>query len=172
MNQPESADEQSRDYPVREDMAYQLKVWRFERWGWYGLVVIVLMALLGVFSRGPLSTRELHSQDGRVTLRYEIVHRNGSTNPMKIAVASGRAHSQVELALDGDLFEGFSIETLQPDPIRTVSSARGLRFWLQTDAQGQATLYLMLRGDGLGGYSSRVSIAGSSPVELTQYILP
>ncbi|UZE27199.1 hypothetical protein LOY63_17640 [Pseudomonas asplenii] len=172
VNKSRSADEQSRDYPVREDMAYQFKVWRFERWGWYGLVAVVLMALSGAFSRGPLSAREVHSRDGRVMLRYEIFHRSGSTNPMKIAVNSGRANSQVELELSGDLFEGFSIETLQPHPIKAVSSGQGVRYWLQTDVQGKATLYLMLRGDGLGGYSSRVSIPGSTPVELTQYILP
>ena len=28
-------DLRSRDVPFREDMAYQLKVWRFERCGWY-----------------------------------------------------------------------------------------------------------------------------------------
>lgn len=152
-------------------MAYQIKVWRFERWGWYGLVAVMLMAMLGAFSRGPLSARETHSRDGRVMLRYEIVHRNGSTNPLRIAVDSGRANSHVELEISRDLFEGFSIETLQPSPMKSVSSGQGVRFWLQTDDQGQATLYLMIRGDGLGGYSSRVCIPGSC-VELTQYILP
>jgi hypothetical protein len=162
---------QSRDYPVREDMTYQLKVWRFERWGWYVLVAVVLMAILGVFSRGPLSAREAHSADGKVAVQYEIFHRNGSTNPMKIVVR-GRESSQVELELSGNFLEGFSIETMQPAPIRAVSAGQGIRFWLQTDPQGQATLYLTLRGDGLGGYLSRISIPGSPPVDLPQYILP
>ncbi|WP_256591089.1 MULTISPECIES: hypothetical protein [unclassified Pseudomonas] len=29
-------DYQSREYPVREDMTHQVKVWRFERWGSLG----------------------------------------------------------------------------------------------------------------------------------------
>ena len=45
-------DLQSRDYPIREDMNYQLKVWRFERFGWYLLVLLMILGLAGLFSRG------------------------------------------------------------------------------------------------------------------------
>ncbi|WP_439877964.1 hypothetical protein [Pseudomonas prosekii] len=171
MNEPPHSDYQSRDYPVRENMAYQLKVWSFERWGWYGLVAVVVMALLAVFSRGPISAREVQSTDRKVTVDYEIFHRSGSINPMKI-VASGRVNAQVEVELSGDLLEGFTIETMQPDPIKAVSAGQGLRLWLQADPQGQAMLYLTLQGEGLGSYSSRIAVGGSSPVNLTQYILP
>lgn len=171
MDEPRHSDFQSRNYPVRENMEYQLKVWRFERWGWYGLVAVVVMALLGVFSRGPISAREVHSTDGKVTVHYEIFHRSGSINPMKIVV-SGRENAQVEVDLSGDFLEGFSIETMQPDPIKAVSAGQGLKLWLQADPQGQAMLYLTLQGDGLGSYSSRIAVQGSSPVNLTQYILP
>eukprot|EP01030_Chromulinospumella_sphaerica_P012881 gene12881-12669_t len=45
-----------------------------------------------------------------------MFHRNGSTNPMKISV-SGVPESTVELELTGEIMEGFSIETLQPEPV-------------------------------------------------------
>ncbi|SED65477.1 Protein of unknown function [Pseudomonas frederiksbergensis] len=75
-------DYHSRDYPVREDMAHQVKVWQFERWGWYFLALVVLLALLGLFSRGPLSTRDVQGDDGKVRVQYERFHRHGSTNPI------------------------------------------------------------------------------------------
>lgn len=90
---------------------------------------------------------------------------------MKIVV-SVRENAQVEVELSGDFLEGFSIETMQPDPIKAVSAGQGLKLWLQADPQGQAMLYLTLQGDGLGSYSSRIAVQGSSPVKLTQYILP
>ncbi|WP_161599969.1 hypothetical protein [Pseudomonas sp. MPC6] len=34
-DESDHTDYRSRDYPVREDMVHQVKVWRFERWGWY-----------------------------------------------------------------------------------------------------------------------------------------
>jgi hypothetical protein len=164
-------DLQSREYPIREDMAYQLKVWRFERVGWYVLVLLMVLGLLGLFSRGLFSSRDVHSEDGKVRVEYEMFHRNGSMNSMKISV-SGVPESQVELELAGDLLEGFSIETLQPEPLRTRSFSQGMRLWVQTDTQGQANLYLTLRGDGLGLFRSRIAASGTTGVKLDQFIFP
>ena len=167
----DNADMRSREHPIREDMAYQLKVWRFERVGWYVLVLVVLMGLMGVFSRGLLSSRDVRSEDGKVRVEYEMFHRNGSTNSMKITLSS-TSDSQVELELAGQLLEGFSIETLQPEPLRSRSSSQGIRLWLQTDLDGQATLYITLRGDGLGFYRSQISSPGTNSLKLVQFIFP
>lgn len=50
LNREEELD--SRRYPIAEDMALQCRIWRFERIGWWGLGLVVLLALLGLFSRG------------------------------------------------------------------------------------------------------------------------
>lgn len=44
----------SRHYPVEDDMRMQQRVWRFERVGWYALVLVVLLGLAGLFGNGPL----------------------------------------------------------------------------------------------------------------------
>jgi len=164
-------DYRNRDYPVREDMAHQVKVWRFERWGWYTLVLLVVLALLGLFSRGPLSTRDVQGSDGKVRVQYEMFHRNGSTNPMQLSVI-GTPDAMVELELSGAMLEGFSIESLQPEPIRAVSAGQGMKLWVQTDAQGRANLYLTLRGDGLGLFHSRIASPGATAVDFDQFIFP
>ncbi|KAB0507202.1 MULTISPECIES: hypothetical protein [Pseudomonas] len=161
----------SRDFPVREDMAYQVKVWRFERWGWYVMVLLVVLALLGLFSRGPLSSRDVHGSDGKVRVEYEMFHRHGSTNPMKVSVI-GRPDATVELELTGKLLEGFEIETLQPEPVRALSGEQGMKLWVQTDAQGQASLYLTLRGEGLGLFRSHIASPGAASVKVDQFIFP
>ncbi|MEX5684647.1 hypothetical protein [Pseudomonas silesiensis] len=164
-------DYKSRHYPVREDMAYQIKVWRFERCGWYVLVLLVVLGFCGMFSRGPMSFRDVHGSDGKLRVQYEVFHRNGSTNPMVISVV-GTPDAMVEIELSGDFLYGFSIETLLPEPGRASSVGEGIRLWLQADAQGRANLYMTLRGDGLGLFSSRVSSPGAAPVAIEQFILP
>ena len=164
-------DFKSRDYPVREDMAYQVKVWRFERWGWYVLVLLVALGLCGMFSRGPLSSRDVHGSDGKLRVQYEVFHRNGSTNPMVISVV-GAPDAMVEIELSGDVLDGFSIETMLPQPGLASSAGDGMKLWLQADAQGRANLYITLRGDGLGQFSTQVSSPGAAPVALNQFILP
>jgi hypothetical protein len=164
-------DYRSRDYPVREDMVYQAKVWRLERWGWYSLVLVVLLALAGLFSRGPLSTREARGNDARISVEYERFHRNGSSNPMKISVM-GTPDSTAQLELLGELLDGFSIETMQPEPVRASSGGQGIKLWLQTDHEGRASIYLTLRGDGLGPFSTRLISPGAQTVFVNQFILP
>lgn len=164
-------DLRSREYPIREDMAYQLKVWRLERCGWYLLVLLMLLALAGLFSRGMLSSRDVLSEDGKLRVEYEMFHRNGSTNSMKISL-SGTPETILELELGGELLEGFSIETLQPQPMRASSFSKGIRLWVKADTQGQAVMYFTLRGDGLGLFHSSIASSGSSSVKLDQFIFP
>lgn len=172
MNSDSSHDDyQSRDYPVREDMVYQIKVWRFERCGWYALVILVLLGLLGFFSRGPISSRDIHGSDGKVRVQYEAIHRSGSSNPMTISLV-GAPDVAVQIELSGELLDGFTIESLQPTPVRTSSAGGGMKLWVQTDTQGKANIYLTLRGDGLGVFSTRVVSPGTAPLILNQIIIP
>ena len=164
-------DYKNRDYPVREDMACQIKVWRFERCGWYVLELLVVLGLCGMFSRGPMSSRDVKGSDGRLRVQYEVFHRNGSTNPMVISVI-GAPDAMVELELSGALLDGFSIESMLPEPGRASSVGEGMKLWLQADAQGRANLYMTLRGDGLGLFSTRVSSPGAAPVAMDQFIFP
>ncbi|VEF11922.1 Uncharacterised protein [Pseudomonas fluorescens] len=170
-NESDDSDYHSRDYPLHEDMSFQVKVWTFERLGWYVLVLVVVLAMLGLFSRGPLSAREVKASDGKISVEYELFHRNGSVNPMKINVL-GAPGATVELELKGELLEGFSVETMQPEPVRASSGGQGMRLFLQTDTEGRASIYLTLRGDGLGLFKTRITSPGAITVSLDQFIYP
>ncbi|WP_255313440.1 hypothetical protein [Pseudomonas protegens] len=167
----EHPDLKSRDFPINEDMGYQIKLWRFERVGWYVLVVVMLLGLAGLFSRGALSSRDIISADGRIRAEYELFHRNGSTNAMTFSL-TGEPMSAMEVELSGELFDGFSVETLQPEPLRSSSSADGIRIWVQTDKKGRANVFMTLRGEGLGLFRSNIALLSGSNMQLTQFIFP
>ena len=170
-NPTEPEDFHSRVYPVREDMAYQLKVWRFERVGWYVLVLLVILTLLGLFSRGPLSSRDVKTSDGRLGVKYELFHRNGATHPM-ILHLKGPPEAVLEVELGGDWLEGFHVQALQPQPMRSASAGPGIKFWVQADAKGEATLYLSLLSEGLGTYHCRIAMPGGASVSFDPFIFP
>ncbi|MGL6244475.1 hypothetical protein [Pseudomonas sp.] len=171
MNDRQEDDFRSRNFPVNEDMAFQRKVWRFERVGWYALVLIVLLTLAGLFSKGPLSSRALVSPDQKLMIEHELFHRSGSTSSMVIHVQAN-PHQTVELQITGDFLQGFSIDTLQPDPLRSSTADQGIKWWLQADAAGKSTLYLTVRSDGLGLYESQVVTPGAKALKVTQFIYP
>lgn len=170
-NESEDPEFCNREFPVREDMAYQLRMWRFERYGWYLLVMLVVLSLAGLFSRGPLSSSDVRSKSGNVRVEHEMFNRNGSSNAMRISLA-GSPESTIELEVAGELWDGFIIETLHPQPLRSRSSAQGMRLLVQLDRQGQAVLLLTLRAEGLGLFRSRIASAGSGSVDINQFIFP
>lgn len=168
---PLAPEEHDRDYPIQEDMRLQRKVWRFERVGWYALLLIILLTLLGGFSKGPLSDRQARSEDGRLSVNYQGLARNGGGSTLVVHV-QGRPGEPLELTLRGELLEGFSIDSLQPQPLASTSGKDSLVFKLGTDPQGYAVLYLGLRADGVGRFRSELQLAGGAPLSLTQFIYP
>lgn len=160
----------SRSHPIIEDMPLQRKVWLFERVGWYGLMIVVILTLLGLFSDGPLSHQEVRSKDGRLRLEYERFSRNGASENMIINV-QGEPDSQIEVLIGGSLLKGMTLESLQPQPLRSTSQGGALNLQLRTDFQGIATLYLNLRSENTGIYSTTVSV-GPTALQLRKFIYP
>ncbi|MDG9925668.1 MULTISPECIES: hypothetical protein [unclassified Pseudomonas] len=168
MNAEES---RSRTEPVRENMPLQLRVWRLERLGWCCLLAVVLLALAGVFGKGPLSTAKASSADGRLQVEYQRIARNGAHSELLIHVQKA-GERQLEIDLSGDLFDGVSIEAIEPQPLRSATSdGSGQRLLAAADGQGRVRLRLHLRAEGVGRYGARID-SGTQHVALRQLILP
>jgi hypothetical protein len=167
-----NADEaRSRTEPVREDMPLQLRAWRVERVGWCCLLAVVLLALAGIFGKGPLSSAKASSADGRLQVEYQRVARNGAHSELLIEV-QGAGERQVEIDLSGELFDGVSIETIEPQPLRSATSdGSGQRLLAAADSQGRVRLRLDMRAEGIGRYDASIG-AGAQRVALQQLILP
>src|SRR6266851_10114867 len=66
-------EQDSRNYPVREDMRLQDAFWAWERATWAVIAIIVLIALTGLFAHGPLSERTV--AEAGLSLTYERFQR-------------------------------------------------------------------------------------------------
>lgn len=165
-------DEQaSRRYPVHEDMHLQRRVWRFERAGRYALLVLVVAALAGLFGNGPLSQGAVESADGRVQVEYQRFSRSGAVDSLRIRV-QGTAGEPLQVLLGGSLFREASIETLQPEPLASLSQGRALLLRVGTGADGVATLYLTLRADTVGTLDGLVRAGPTSAVRFSTFVYP
>jgi hypothetical protein len=161
----------NRQVPIEEDLAFQRRIWRFERIGWYLLLTIVVLTLCGLFSRGPFSSMRKASPEGTLSVEYERFHRNGSVNTMVVR-ARGPRNRPLNLILGKTMMEGFSVESMQPQPAVAAASPEGIRLSLAADEHGEATLYVTWRSDGLGPFSSEVAIEGGEHLSVFQFIYP
>jgi hypothetical protein len=162
---------QDRRHPVDEDIALQRRIWRFERVGWYVLVAVVLLTLCGLFSHGLLSSTTVTSAQGDLTVEYERFHRSGGVNTMVIRSHGepGKLHT---VTLGNATMEGFSIDSIQPQPVRSAGTRQGLRLTLSGDDHGDSTLYLAWRSDGAWLFKSAIGIEGGGEVSINQFIYP
>ncbi|MEE4104514.1 hypothetical protein V2I78_10520 [Pseudomonas viridiflava] len=160
-----------REHPVAEDIQLQRKVWRIQRVGWYVLLAVVILTLLGLFSRGPLSSLVAISDSRDLIVEYERFHRSGGSNAMIIRTL-GKPDQPVTVLIGKGMLEGFSIDSIQPQPMTSTSTAKGLALTLMADKQGDATLYLSWRSSGVGLFKSEVGIVGGSQIPVTQFIYP
>jgi len=161
----------SRSYPIEEDMPNQRSAWRFERVGWFGLLMLVGLTLAGLFSKGPLSQVEPQSSDGSLKVRYERFSRNGAQDDV-IVTAKGAPNCMLYLVLNGELFEGLSIEGLNPQPAPLRSKGRDLVIPMLADEDGTATLYLTVRSNGVGLLKGRARLLSGSEVAIPKFIYP
>lgn len=161
----------NRSYPIVEDMARQRRAWRIERVGWYALLVLIGLTLLGLFSKGPLSTVKATSHDGSLTVDYERFSRNGAEERMVIT-ARGQPGQHLDVTLPAGLLEGMALEALQPQTGPASSRDRDLLIPLRADAQGAAVLYLTLRSDGAWLFKGDVELSTGARVAVTKFIYP
>ncbi|MGY1949260.1 hypothetical protein [Pseudomonas pergaminensis] len=171
MKEPVHRDLHSRNYPVDEDMVLQRKVWWFERLGWYGLVTLIGLTLAGVFSKGPLSSAEGRTADGQLRVEYQRFLRNGSSDEL-IFHLQGKPREPLEVEISGELLRGFEIEMLQPQPLKASAAGEGVRLWVLSDNAGQAIVHLTVRSDGVGSFTTRVSLPTGASLGFSQFIYP
>jgi len=160
-----------REHPVAEDIQLQRKVWRFQRVGWYVLLAVVVLTLLGLFSRGPLSSLVTVSDQQDLTVQYERFHRSGGSNSMIIRT-QGKPDQAVTVLIGSAMLEGFSIDSIQPQPLTSAGTSDGLALTLMADKRGAATLYLSWRSSGVGLFKSEVGIVAGGRIPVTQFIYP
>ncbi|MBP0445970.1 hypothetical protein J8J14_14430 [Roseomonas sp. SSH11] len=156
---------------VGEDLAFQRKVWRFQRLGWFGMAVLILLAMAGAFGGGPLSYASARSDDGALEVAWERIERLGRSSELRIRIRQ-LAPGPLELRLEEGLVEDVEVAGGQPRPVsETRAPGRiGMRFEPPPGEQW-AEILLNLRATRPGLVSGTLA-AGASRVRVRIVVLP
>lgn len=102
---------------VGEDLSFQRKWWRFEKWVWRVFAVIVLADLLGIFGRGPLANATKATPDGALTVHYERIERFSTPSILRIQLGPDAVHGgQVRLWVSTSLISRLGAQRVIPAP--------------------------------------------------------
>ena len=142
------------------------------RYGFFLLLIIVIAAVGGVFSKGWFSHMERTTADGALTLEYEKFGRLMSDTEMKIVVHAGSS-KEVTVVLGGDFMDSFQINTLQPQPEHMHAQDNRLVMSWQRDAlPADHTIWLGVVPQEWGTSNSWVAVDQGPTLPFWQLIYP
>jgi hypothetical protein len=98
---------------IDQNLAFQRREWRVQRFGWWLLTAFVVAAALGLFGGGVLSRAEARSPDGALSIRYERFVRVGAV--MRLTVEA-TGPDRREVVISREYFEGLRIDRITPEP--------------------------------------------------------
>ena len=118
---------------VGEDLPFQRRWWRFERFIWILFSLILLADLLGVFGRGYFSKAELTSLDKTLNVKYERTERASTPSIMTIRFGPAAVHNgQVQLFVSETIIKELGNQRISPQPAASILGDRGVTYSFPT----------------------------------------
>ncbi|WP_033788755.1 hypothetical protein [Pantoea septica] len=163
---------QSRHYPIKENMPWQRIEWRIQHAGFALLLLVVVAGAAGLFSKGWLSNQSVASTDKRLSVDYERFGRRESNMDMTLHLRQLRGEDY-QIRLRGPQLDDIQLQTLQPQPDDAWSTGDSLVLrWHRRADQQEATIWIGSQAQDFGRYHLTVTLDDASSVRFSQFIYP
>ena len=159
---------------IDQDLAFQEREWRTQRVGWVVLVMVMLVALGGLFGNGPLSWTTVTAPGGALQVSYERFGRRGGPQELTVrapARSAERGSWHVEVSRDYLASLEVTSITPQPDAAEAVQGAVRYRF-AQAAPDADLEVVLAVTPRAVGSRRGDVRLAGGQPATVTQFFFP
>lgn len=142
----------NKEVAVGEDVEFQRKWWAFERTVWVFFSAILLLTILGVFGRGVVARKEIHSPDGGLTVKFDRIARTGTPSDMTVTFGSGAIQDgKVELWVNETLISKLGAQRISPQPEASIIGNGGVTYVFPV-LQAPATVIFSLQPPGPGSF--------------------
>jgi hypothetical protein len=158
---------------VNEDFEYQEKEWRFERAGWIGMALVILLALLGLFGTGLVSEVSTGEQDG-FQVTYPRFGRWASPIEINIRIPTDLIREgPVSFWIAREFIGEFQVEDISPQPDSQELQPDRINFTFNIAEPGQPVeVNLNLTPQTTGLLQGRLGLEEGAQVSIAQIIYP
>lgn len=127
----------SKDLPVEDDISLHRKGWVIQRIGWVVLFCFLILAALGLFGEGPLSSTQMQAQD--ISFRYErfVRYEHGFRFQFQSA-----GESMDTVSIPQVYLKVFRLMKVVPEPLKEITSPGYLNFVFEGRRNAVITFYL------------------------------
>ena len=167
------SDRDNADLEIDEDLEYQRRAWRLQRFGWIAIGVLLCGALLGLFGNGPLSRGVVADPRNRITVEYDRIARFETSFRLVIHLdALPKSPGTAKLWIDRDYARSLRIEQVTPEADRAVAAADGLTYVFQVSGREPAVITVTGTMQDVGWVRGRMGPGPSEAVAFRQFVFP
>jgi hypothetical protein len=159
---------------IDQDLEFQRRMWVVQRVGWAAMVLIVVLALLGLFATGPLSSAATETSDGALQIEHGRFARHEALTTLELAVGpQAVANSQVQVRASQSFLDTYSIEQIVPEPDSVALESDGVTWTFSVgELAGPGQITLLVRPERIGFQRSEIGLAGGQTLSFRQLIYP
>lgn len=163
-----------KDLQVGQDLSFQEREWRIQRAAWILLAAIVVLALLGLFGTGPLSSTTAGSTDEGLKIAYERFVRHDGQTSVDIDVSPDQiANGQVEIWVSSSYLDSVDIERISPQPDQVRNEGDRLVYiFPAASTNDPISVTFSMRPDALWRLSGDIGITDGPSLSFDQVSYP
>jgi hypothetical protein len=157
----------ARRLQIEEDRNFQERFWVAERVAWGGFTVILIAALAGLTGGGgPFAQATAQLAGGQVV--YPRISRWVADDTVTVRFGPGEAPRR--LFIPQEFLTVFELQTIQPEPIRSIGAQGGLLFLFDAEPGAEVSIGVRARQPGILRYA--ITIDGGGPLNLVTFVFP
>jgi hypothetical protein len=154
---------------IEQDLNFQAREWRVQRYAWIGIAIVLIAAGLGLFGNGLLSGASVEN-DG-LKLEYDRFGRFQQTTSLRFTI-SHDSPGAARLFISREYLDGFKIEDVKPPPEKVESNSQGIIYSFSREEGDNIGVTFHLHPEQIGLVSGRIGRANDQPLSFRQFIYP
>ncbi len=157
---------------VGEDIEFQSRWWRFERFVWSFFLLVLVADLSGALGRGPLANAKRTAPDGSLKVNYERVERANSSSIITILPQPSAVHNgSLQLFVSDSVVQKLGAQRVIPQPTQSVLGHGGITYTFPVSAQPML-IQIELKPSFIGLQRFTIGVPGGEPVGASAFVLP
>jgi hypothetical protein len=159
-----------RTLQIDEDIDFQRREWKAQRFGVALLSLFVLSAALGLTGMsGPLNHGQVGEPTDDIDVEYDRVVRRGATANLTLHLR-GHAAKEVQFWLSAPYLEALTVDRVVPQPVAE-SVERDRHVYTVHAGSREITIRLEAKHKTIGRIHGEIGLIGGASVSFTQWSL-
>lgn len=162
------------DLDIAQDLEFEHRSWKVQRFGWGLMTLIVLGAFLGLFGNGLLNNAKAGKEGDRLWLEYDRFGRLQKAFDLKIHLGANTGDGgQLRVWLSRNYLDNIEIRQITPEPEIVEAGPDGLIFVFRQSQPNQPTeVTFIVEPERPGSLVGKVKLTEGELINFSHFVYP